>query len=124
MGRLLVSNVLKVYVFPRPLRAPAQWRKLGQLAVAVRDRPRALATDSASRIYLAGRSYVYRFPPTGGSQPALLFDGHCTLVGDVLPDNVGPASICNAMGLAVGPDEDELFVSDAGANRVVVFELP
>jgi NHL repeat len=123
-GRLLVVNGLKVYAFARPLRAPAQWRKLAQLSVAVRDRPRALATDSASRIYLAGRSYVYRFPPTGGSQPSLLFDGHCTLIGGVVPDHVGPASICDAMGLAVAPDDDELFLSDAAANRVVVFELP
>ncbi len=124
MGRLLVVNVLKVYAFARPLRAPAQWRKLAQLPVAVRDRPRSLATDSASRIYLGSRSHIYRLPPTGGTQQTLLFDGHCTLVGDVWPDRVGPDAICHAMGLAVGPGDDELFVSDAGENRVVVFELP
>jgi hypothetical protein len=34
-----------------------------------------------------------------------------------------PASLCNPMGVAVGPG-DELFVSDAAVSRVVVFELP
>lgn len=125
-GRLLVQNGGAVYAFERPLQAPGRSRKLFDLW-SIGNQPigiQGLTVDSAGRIYVAGGSHVYGFSPSGAG-PLLDLGEACTYgYTSGVPENLGPASICNAMGLAVGPGDDELFVGDAGANRVLVFELP
>jgi sugar lactone lactonase YvrE len=125
-GRLLVGNAGAVFAFPRPLQAPGRSRKLfdlsgtGNYSTGIRG----LAVDSAGRIYVTDNSYVYGFSPSGAG-PFLELGEACTYGNTSgLPENLGPASICVAMGVAVGPGDDEIFVSDAGANRVLVFDNP
>ncbi|HEX3128004.1 MAG TPA: NHL repeat-containing protein [Thermoanaerobaculia bacterium] len=125
-GRLLVGGGGYVYVFEQPLKAPNRSRKLFDVSATGHYSTglRGLAVDSAGRIYVTDNSYVYGFSPSGAG-PFLELGEPCTIGNSSgLPENLGPASICNAMGVAVGPGDDELFVSDAEANRVLVFELP
>jgi sugar lactone lactonase YvrE len=121
-GRLLVGNRRAVYVFDRPLRPGARSRKLIDLDAIegnFYDTPYGLATDSAARIYVTAGFNVYRFSRTGAG-PTLQLGERCYDSAG-RPLELGRASLCNPTGLAVGL-RDELFVSDAGANRVVVFE--
>jgi sugar lactone lactonase YvrE len=123
-GRLLVGVGGAVYVFERPLQAPNHSRKLFDLSSTGNYSTgiRGLDTDSAGRIYVTDNSYVYGFSPSGAG-PFLELGEACTYgYTSGLPENLGPATICSAMGVAVGPDDDELFVSDAGTNRVLVFD--
>jgi sugar lactone lactonase YvrE len=120
-GRLLVSIGQTVYVFAQPLRSRARSRKLIDLStVATVDDfyagAHALATDSAARIYLTG-GQLYRFPRDGAGSPVVLGAPCANLEG------AGRATLCAPRGLAAGPG-DEIFVTDAGANRVVVFDNP
>lgn len=125
-GRLLVGNAGAVFAFERPLRVPARSRKLfdlsgtGNYSTGIRG----LAVDSTGRIYVGDNSYVYGFSPSGAG-PFLELGEPCAVGNSSgLPENIGPASLCAASGVAVGPGDDELFVGDAGAHRVLVFELP
>lgn len=125
-GRLLVQNGGAVYAFERPLQAPGRSRKLFDLISTGHDPAaiRGLAVDSAGRIYVTDGSHVHGFSASGAG-PFLHLGEACTYgYTSGVPENLGPASICSATGVAVGPGDDELFVADAGANRVVVFELP
>jgi sugar lactone lactonase YvrE len=122
--RLLVGIGGFVSIFERPLQAPNRWRKLFDLSTTGNYPTgiRGLAVDSAGRIYVTDSSYVYGFSPSGAG-PFLELGEACTYgYTSGLPENLGPAMICSAMGVAVGPDDDELFVSDAKANRVLVFD--
>jgi sugar lactone lactonase YvrE len=122
-GRLLVGNGRAVYVFERPLQEPGRSRKLIDLTSIEGSyfEPQSLATDSAGRIYLTFSPHVYGFSRSGAG-PFLELGELCTFgYYTGLPENLGPASICNPMGVAVGPG-GELFVSDGGVNRVVVFD--
>jgi sugar lactone lactonase YvrE len=125
-GRLLVGNGGAVYVFERPLLSGARSRKLIDLAGIEGFPyfpPQDLATDSADRIYLTSGYHVYRFSRNGAG-PSLELGERCVYGYDTgLLEGFGPASLCIPTGLAVGPG-DELFVSDADANRVVVFDNP
>lgn len=125
-GRLLVGNGGKVYVFERPLSPGARSRRLIDLSTVEEGYyflPYGLAVDSASRIYLTGRTHVYRFPREGGS-PSLRLGDPCVIgYSTGVPEGLGRSSLCSPTGVAVGPGDD-LFVSDAGANRVVVFDNP
>lgn len=122
-GRLLVGNGGAVYVFERPLQAESHSRKLIDASGLNGPyfQPLGLATDSASRIYLATGNQIYRFS-RDGSGPSLQLGESCAYgTSSGVPEGLGRASLCAPTGLAVGL-LDELFVSDAGANRVVVFE--
>jgi sugar lactone lactonase YvrE len=124
-GRLLVALDDALYVFARPLSRGARSRKLIDFSKAKNGYSfyaSGIATDSAARIYVTG-SQVYRFA-RDGSGPSLALGEPCTIgYSTGLPEGTGRASLCGPAGLAVGPG-DELFVSDSGANRVVVFENP
>ncbi len=123
-GRLLVGNAQAVYVFERPLQAPNQSRRLidiSSLEGSYFD-PQSLAADEAGRIYLVSSPRIYGFSKSGAG-PFLELGERCAFgPSSGLPENLGPASICNPMGVAVGLDE--LFVSDASVHRVLAFELP
>ncbi|HEV2854026.1 MAG TPA: NHL repeat-containing protein [Thermoanaerobaculia bacterium] len=125
-GRLLVGNGGNVYVFERPLSPGARSRKLIDISAIRRDyyfTPYGLATDSESRIYLTTRDHVYRFPRNGGS-PSLQLGETCTIgYSTGVPEGLVRASLCDATGVAVS-QRGEIFVSDAGANRVLVFDPP
>jgi hypothetical protein len=83
----------------------------------------SMATDPESRIYLPAGPHVYRFPKDGGS-PSLQLGEPCAIgFYTGVPEGLGRASLCDARGVAVGPG-GEIFVSDAGTNRVVVFDNP
>lgn len=124
-GGLLVGSAEAVYVFERPLlRPPPHSRKLIDLREIVGTfyLPRGLATDSAGRIYVTTGAHLLRFTSTGDGGVQL---GERCVIGysTGLPERFGRASLCAPEGVAIGPG-DELFVSDAGAHRVVVFENP
>lgn len=125
-GRLLVGIGANVYVFDRPLAPGAGARKLidsSAFGEGFYFTINSLATDPASRIYLTAGPHVYRFPRGGGS-PTLQLGEACAIGNSTgTPEGLGRSSLCNATGVAVGPDGD-LFVSDAGANRVLVFDNP
>jgi len=125
-GRLLVGNDGKLYVFERPLSPGAHSRQLIDLSTIEQNyyfTPYGLATDSASRIYLTAGNHVYRFPRNGGS-PSLQLGEPCVIgYSTGVPEGLARAAFCGATGLAIGPGGD-LFVSDAGAHRVVVFDTP
>jgi len=124
-GRLLVANNSAVYVFDQPLCPRAHSRKLIDLHEnSLYPLALGLAIDSAARIYVTLLSpYVYRFSKTGVPS-ALELGESCTYgYSSGVPEGLGRASLCSPSGLAVGP-HDELFVSDAGVNRVVVFDNP
>ncbi len=125
-GRLLVGISGNLYAFEQPLLSGAQARKLidpSALGEGVYFQINSMATDSESRIYVAAGPHVYRFPRDGGS-PSLQLGEPCTIGNSTgVPEGLGRSSLCNASGLAVGPG-GEIFVSDAGANRVVVFDNP
>jgi hypothetical protein len=124
-GRLLVGNRGIVFVFERPLQAPGRVRRLVDLSTTPGSDfgPGDLAVDSAGRIFLTVGDKVYGFSRSGAG-PLVELGERCTYgYSSGLPENLGPASICVAAGVAVGPG-DELFVSDAGVDRVVVFDNP
>lgn len=124
-GRLLVGNARAVYVFERPLQAPNRSRKLIDLTLVDSSYfdPQSLAVDAENRIYVTVSPHVYGFSRSGAG-PFLELGERCTYgYSSGQPENLGPATMCLPMGVAAGPG-DELFVSDGGVNRVVVFELP
>ena len=110
----------------RPLSPGAHSRQLIDLSTIEENyyfTPYGLATDSASRIYLTAGNHVYRFPRNGGS-PSLRLGEPCVIgYSTGVPEALARAALCGATGLAVGPGGD-LFVSDAGAHRIVVFDIP
>jgi hypothetical protein len=124
-GRLLVGNGRSVFVFERPLQAPGRSRRLIDLS-PIDDSylaARALAVDSSGRVLVGLGQHVYGFSRSGAG-PLFTLGATCTysyFTGT--PENLTSATLCGVLGLAVGPG-DELFVSDPGTNRVVVFERP
>ena len=127
-GRLLVGNGY-VYVFDQPLQPKARSRRLIDLSGinGIYGPPSGLAADSGDRIYLTAGdqdgSHVYRFS-RDGSGPSLQLGEPCTIGNSTgLPEGLGRGTLCSPTGLAVGL-RDELFVSDAFTNRVLVFENP
>lgn len=121
-GRLLVGNGGHVFVFARPRKASAKARVLVELPETY-FAPLAIATDSSGRIYLNGSNRVERFRADGVG-PDFEVGGSCTFEGTTgEPLGFGATSLCAPTGLAVSP-AGELFVSDAFARRVVVYDLP
>ena len=122
-GRLLVANKSAVYVFDQPLRSGSHSRKLRDFFPNSYQLALGFAVDSADRIYVTLPPYVYRFSAKGGPASLTLGGGCAYGYYTGFPEGLGRASLCSPAGLAVGPG-DELFVSDAGTNRVMVFDNP
>jgi sugar lactone lactonase YvrE len=120
-GRLLVGNGDTIFVFARPRKAGARSRRLVGLPGSY-FAPLGLATDSSGRIYVTAGKAVRRFRSDGAGPD--LEVGECTVSDTTgLPIGFGPASLCAATGVAVSPG-GELFVADAAARRVVVYDVP
>lgn len=121
-GRLLVANGGYVFVFARPRKAVAKSRQLIELPGTYFASP-AIAADSSGRIYAIEGGRVERFR-ADGTGPDLEIGEPCHFDDHTgLPDDFGAASLCAPFGLATSP-AGELFVSDAFAHRVVVYDLP
>jgi sugar lactone lactonase YvrE len=106
-----------------PLRSGSHSHKLRDFFTNSYQLALGFAVDSADRIYVTLPPYVYRFSAKGG--PASLKLGERCAYGywTGFPEGLGRASLCSPTGLAVGPG-NELFVSDAGTNRIMVFDNP
>jgi len=121
-GRLLVGNAGAIHVFPRPRQGVPRSRPLFHVDSQYSS-PVGLAVDSSNRIYVTTRGGVERFL-AGGAGPDLELGQPCTQSETTgLPLGFGAETLCAPSGVAVALS-GEVFVSDAFAHRVVVFDLP